>query len=119
MAYDERLVERVRKILGGRADVVEKRMVGGRSFMVSGHLCCGVAGSDLMVRVGPAAYQSALAQPHTRPMRFAGRPVMGYVLVAPDGYRATTALATWVQRGIDFVSTLPAVGSVAYREREA
>ena len=62
-----------------------------------------------MVRVGPAAYQSAQALAYVRPMQFAGRPVMGYVLVAPDGYVATTALATWVQRGIDFVSTLPAV----------
>jgi hypothetical protein len=88
MAYDERLVERLRQILGGRSDVVEKRMVGGRSFMVGGHLCCGVTGSDLMVRVGPAAYQTALAEAYVRPMQFAGRPLMGYVLVAPDGYRA-------------------------------
>jgi hypothetical protein len=88
MAYDERLVERLRQILGGRSDVVEKRMVGGRSFMVGGHLCCGVTGSDLMVRVGPAAYQTALAEAYVWPMQFAGRPLMGYVLVAPDGYRA-------------------------------
>ena len=108
MAYDEKLVERIRQLLAGRADVVQKRMVGGRSFMVGGHLFCGVTGSDLMVRVGPAAYESALAEPHTRPMQFAARPLIGYVLVAPEGYRATTALETWLQQGIDFVSTLPA-----------
>lgn len=85
MAYDERLVERIRQILAGRSDVVEKRMVGGRSFMVGVHPCCGVTGPDLMVRVGPAAYQPALAKPHTRPMQFARRPVIGYVLVAPEG----------------------------------
>jgi TfoX/Sxy family transcriptional regulator of competence genes len=110
MAHDESLIERVRRILGGRADVVEKRMVGGRSFMVGGHLCCGVSGSDLMVRVGPAANEAALAEPHTRPMQFAGRPLIGYVLVPPEGYRATMALEAWLQRGIDFVSTLPAKG---------
>ena len=52
----------------GTDNFVEKRMVGGRSFMVGGHLCCGVTGPDLMVRVGPAAYRSALAEPHARPM---------------------------------------------------
>ena len=108
MAYDERVLERIRHILAGRTDVVEKRMVSGRSSMVGGRLCCGVTGSDLMVRVGPSAYESALAQPHTRPMEFAGRPLVGYVLVAPEGYRATTALETKLQQGIDFVSTLPA-----------
>ena len=108
MAYDERVVERIRQILAGRTDVVEKRMVGGRSFMVGGDLCCGITRSDLMVRVGPAAYESALAQPHTRPMQFAGRPLIGYVRVTPEGYRATTALEARLQQGIDFVSTLPA-----------
>ena len=108
MAYDERLVERIRQILGGSPDVVEKRMVGGRSFMVGGHLCCGVAGSDLMVRVGPDAYESALREPHTRPMEFAGRPLVGYVLVAPEGHRDARALESRLQQGIDFVATLPA-----------
>ena len=110
MAYDETVVERVRQIIAGRTDAVEKRMVGGRTFMVGGHLCCGFAASDLMVRVGLAAYRSALGQPHMRPMHFAGRPLFGYVVVAPEGYRATTALEAWLQRGIDFVSTLPAKG---------
>jgi hypothetical protein len=35
----------VRRVLAGRGDVIEMRMVGGRSFMVGGHLCCGVTGT--------------------------------------------------------------------------
>ena len=108
MAHVETVVERVRQLMVGRTDVVEKRMVGGRSFMVAGHLCCGVTGSDLMVRVGPGAYESSLARPHTRPMQLAGRPLIGYVLVGPEGYRATAALEAWLMMGVDFVSTLPA-----------
>jgi hypothetical protein len=41
-------------------------------------------------------------------MQFAGRPLIGYVRVTPEGYRATTALEARLQQGIDFVSTLPA-----------
>jgi hypothetical protein len=107
MAYDERLAERIRGVLTARPDVVEKRMVGGRSFMVAGHLCCGVSGSDLMIRVGPTAYEWALAQEHVRPMRFGRRPLVGYVLVAPEAHLDKVALSAWVQRGIAFVSTLP------------
>src|ERR1700716_894168 len=109
-SYDEKAAERVRGVLSGRRDVVEKRMVGGMSFMVDGSMCCGVTGTALMVRVGPEGRESALARPHVRPMKFAGRPLAGFVCVDPQGYRTDKALATWVQRGIDFVATLPVKG---------
>ena len=108
MAYDEATAERVRRALAGRRDLVEKKMMGGICFMVSGSMCCGVTGSALMVRVGREAYQRMLAEPHVRPMEFAGRRPTGFVLVDPQGYRTDPALATWIQRGIDFVATLPA-----------
>jgi hypothetical protein len=82
--------------------------MGGICFMVSGSMWCGVTGSTLMVRVGREAYQRMLTQPHVRPMEFAGRRPTGFVLVDPGGYRTNAALARWIQRGIDFVSTLPA-----------
>lgn len=40
-------------------------------------------------------------------MRFGKQPLVGYVLVAPEAFDGTDALAGWVQRGIEFVSTLP------------
>jgi hypothetical protein len=112
VAYDEEAAERVRGILSERRDVVEKRMVGGLSFMVNGSMCCGVTGNALMVRVGPQGYEPALTMPHVRPMEFAGRPLAAFVCVDPPGYRTEEALRTWVRRGIDFVSTLsPDIGS--------
>ena len=117
MGYDEKTAERVRRILSRRRDVVEKKMVGGLSFMVNGSMCCGLTSTALMVRVGPEAYEGALAQPHTRPMEFTGRPLVGFVCVDSRGYRTDTALAKWVQRGVDFVSTLPAKKPAARRPR--
>lgn len=117
LGYDEKTAERVRRILSGRRDVVEKKMVGGLSFMVGGRMCCGLTSTAFMVRVGPEAYEHALAQPHVRPMEFAGRRLAGFVYVEAGGYRTDTALAKCVQRGIDFVSTLPAKGPAAGRPR--
>jgi hypothetical protein len=108
MGYDQKTAERVRRILSGRRDVVEKKMIGGLSFMANGSICCGVTKTALMVRVGPEAREWALAQPHVRPMEFAGRPLAGFVCVDPEGFRTDTALASWLQRGIDFGSALPA-----------
>lgn len=106
MGYDEKLAERVRRALAGRRDVVEKRMVGGLSFMVNGSMCCGVTGAALMVRVGPEARERALEQPDVRPMEFAGRPLSGFVCVDPAGCRTDAALAGWVERGVEFASAL-------------
>lgn len=110
MGYDEATAGRVRRVLSGRRDVVEKRMVGGLSFTVAGSMCCGVTSTGLMVRVGREGRDEALSQPHVGPMTLAGRPLAGFVLVDPEGYRTDAALASWVQRGIDFASTIPKSG---------
>ena len=60
MAYDEVLAERVRELLAERTDVSERRMFGGLAFMVGGHMACGIAGDDLMVRVGRSDYDAML-----------------------------------------------------------
>jgi TfoX/Sxy family transcriptional regulator of competence genes len=105
MSYDEKTAERVRRALKARSDVVEKKMFGGLCFMVNGGMCCGLTSTALMVRVGPDQYENALAQTHARPMDFTGRPLVGMVYVDPAGYNSDAALAQWVQRGIDFVSS--------------
>jgi TfoX/Sxy family transcriptional regulator of competence genes len=115
MGYDVKTAERVRRILASRGGVVEKRMVGGLSFVVDGNMCCGVTGSALMVRVGADARKRVLAEPHVRPMEFAGRPLAGFLCVDPEGFPTDAALAAWVQRGIDFVATLPAKSPAAGR----
>jgi len=107
VSYDENLAVRVRAVLAKRTDVVEKKMFGGLCFMVGGAMCCGLTKTDFMVRVGPDQYDDALAQPHARPMDFTGRPLAGMVYVAPEGLRSAAALATWIGRGVSFVSSVP------------
>jgi TfoX/Sxy family transcriptional regulator of competence genes len=105
MAYDRDTAERVRRILASRADVEEKRMVGGLSFLVEGKMCCGVTGSALMVRVGAEARDRTLAEPHVRQMKLGGRQLAGFVCVDPTGFRTDRSLRSWVQRAVDFVSS--------------
>jgi TfoX/Sxy family transcriptional regulator of competence genes len=107
MSYDAQTVERVRRMLSQHPNVVEKRMIGGLSFLLNGNMCCGVTGSALMVRVGREGLEQALAQPYVRRMEFAGRPLAGFVCVDPEGFHSDADLATWVQRGLNFAATLP------------
>ena len=107
MPYDEKLAERVRRALRGRGELDEKQMFGGLAFMVDGHMCCGVIGEDLMVRVGADKLGEALARPHARPMDFTGRPSPGMVYVGPGGTKRAAAVAAWVARGRAVVQSLP------------
>jgi hypothetical protein len=82
-------------------------MFGGLAFMVTEHLCCGIVDESFVVRTGSKPYEAALSQPHARPMDFTGRPMRGFVYVAPEGYRSTRGLRAWIQRGLHFVQSQP------------
>lgn len=85
MAHDEGLAERIRELLDERDDVAEMKMFGGVAFMIRSHMAVGIIRDDLMVRVGPEAYEELLRQPHARPMDFNGKPMKGYLYIAPGG----------------------------------
>lgn len=106
MAYDEGLAERVREVIAAREAVSERKMFGGIAWMLHGNMAVGVVGDDLMVRVGPEAYEDALGEPHARAMDFSGRPMKGYVHVAPAGVAGDQDLVMWIDRGADFAQTL-------------
>ena len=106
MAYDEKLADRIRRAIGPRDDVTEKKMFGGVAFLLDGKMFCGIVKDDLMVRVGPLRYEAALAEPNVRPMDFTGRPMNGYVYVGPGGSRTVRAIAKWVEQGAAFVAAL-------------
>lgn len=77
MPFNEELGERIRECFESSFEVTERKMFGGLAFMVGGHMCCGVIGDDLMVRVGPDDHDRYLALPHARPMDFTGPPDEG------------------------------------------
>ncbi|MGD2040408.1 MAG: TfoX/Sxy family protein [Anaerolineae bacterium] len=107
MAYDEGLAQRVREALGDLPGLVEKKMFGGVGYLVQGNMACGVNQDDLIVRVGPEAYEDALVEPHTRVFDMTGRPMRGWIVVTPEGYGSDADLDEWVQRGVRFAATLP------------
>jgi TfoX/Sxy family transcriptional regulator of competence genes len=108
MAYDEKLVDRIRAALGPRPELDERKMFGGIAFLFDGKMFIGVANDKLMVRVGPEGHAQALAEAHVLPMDFTGRPMKGYVYVAPAGVRTVAAVKRWTDRSLAFVATVEA-----------
>jgi TfoX/Sxy family transcriptional regulator of competence genes len=105
VAFDEGLAERIRGVLDVRSDVDERRMFGGISFMVAGKIACGVMGDDLMVRVERADAEALVAsEPGARRFDMAGRPMKGWLLVAPEATADDGDLERWVKRGVSAVA---------------
>ena len=107
MAYDEALADRIRSVLAGRDDVTEQKIFGGIAFMIAGRMAVGVMRDDLMVRLGADREEGAVAQAHVRPMDFTGRPMRGFVYVAPAGIADDGELARWVRAGVAFAVSQP------------
>lgn len=107
MAFDDGLAQRIREALSGVGGVVEKRMFGGLAFMVQGHMCCGIVGCELMLRVGAKRYDDVLARPYVRQMDFTGRPMKGFVFIAEKGFEEESTLQDWIALGLSFVGSLP------------
>jgi len=107
MAYDDTLASRVRDVLPDRVDLTEKKMFGGLCFLLGGNMCCGITGDQLMLRIGPEAYEAALSRPHAREMDFTGRAMKGMIYVDAEGISTEEDLADWVGLAVRFAGNLP------------
>jgi hypothetical protein len=108
MPYDEFLVERLRDLLADENRVAEKRMFGGLAFMVRGNLCVAASHTGgLLARVDPDDSDAYLAAPHVSLMEMRGRPMHGWLMIAPEALKTKPQLAAWVKRSVAFVKTLP------------
>ncbi len=108
MPFDEGLAERIRRSLGRRRGLVEKKMFGGVAFLLNGNMCVGVHKTDLIVRLAPAETETVLAQPHTRRFDLTGRPMKGWILVEASGLKTEVALKRWMEIATKYAGSLPA-----------
>lgn len=96
MSYNEKLNDRIREAMAVYPNVEEKHMFGGTCFMLNDKMCVGVIGDNMMCRVGPVAYESALEQKGAREMDFAKRPMIGYIYVDEKGYKSKKDFDYWI-----------------------
>lgn len=108
MAFDEDLAARIRERLARQKGIGEKRMFGGVGFLLNGNLLVGVWKDSLAVRLGKEQGEAAAGELHVRPFDITGKPMRGWVLVAPEGVEDDDQLAGWIGRAGAFVRTLPA-----------
>jgi hypothetical protein len=107
MPHDRELEARIDLISLNWPGLAKKSMFGGIGYLARGNMAFGVWRDHLVVRCGPDSHAACLARPHTRPFDVTGRPMSGWLMVAPEGLEADADLADWLARGRDFATTLP------------
>ena len=94
------LADRIRGVLSDDPNIAEIRMFGGICFTLNGNMLIGtMKDGTMLARVGESREKEALAKPGASRMKFTGREMKGYIVVAEDalddaGLRNWIALAT-------------------------
>ena len=109
MAYDEDLADRIRELLALEPSLTEKRMFGGLAFLIGGHMAVAASGQGgVLVRADPEDLDRLVATTPARPMEMRGRPMHGWLRIAPEHLRTKRQLDRWVSIGAACARSLPA-----------
>ncbi|WP_142784142.1 TfoX/Sxy family protein [Changchengzhania lutea] len=109
MAYSDFLIDRVERVFKQKKINAEgKKFMGGYCFFLDDKMCIGLdvdkkTGKDrLMARIGENVIEEALKRKGCMPMDITGRPMKGFVFVAPEGFDLDRDLEYWIQLAINF-----------------
>ncbi len=107
MTAAEQLAGRIRALLAGRPEIVEKKMFGGHGFMLNGHMMVGsMKGGELLIRIDPGEEAAALGRPGAGLMHMGDRPMKGFIAVTGQGIESDEAIRDWIAYAEAYVRTL-------------
>jgi TfoX/Sxy family transcriptional regulator of competence genes len=107
MAYDEKLDERITKIVKPWKKTGKRHMFGGVCYLTGGNMVAGVWKDFLILRLGQEGAEKALELPFARPFDVTGRAMKGWVMIEEPAVRKDSDLEEWLLEAKEFVKTLP------------
>ena len=108
MAYDEKLAERIRALLGDRAGLTEQKMFGGLAFLIGGNMAIAASGEGgILVHVEPGEGERLIAGTAARAMVMRGKEMKGWLRVGTADLKTKRELAKWVGLGVGYARSLP------------
>ncbi len=104
MSYNLQLAERIRQRLSEVPNVIEKKMMGGLTFMINDKMCIGIIKDEMMCRIDPELQGELLKKTGCSNMLFTNRPMKGFVMVNDSGMETDQDFDYWIQLSLDFNS---------------
>ncbi len=97
------IFERMRNILLAKGVIwVEKKMMGGITFMVDDKMCFGTFQGGLLCRIDPDERDELLDKTDAEIIRQGGREMKGYIHLQPAYYESDQALEFWISKCLAF-----------------
>jgi TfoX/Sxy family transcriptional regulator of competence genes len=88
--------------------VERRKMFGGLSLFINGHMFAGVHGSKIVLKLGEDERVRALADAGAMPFEpMPGRVMKEYVVVPEAVWSDPRSLEEWIGRSVEFVAALP------------
>src|ERR1700759_2784170 len=108
MAYDEDLAGRIRDLIGPDPELTEKKMFGGLSFLIRGHMAISASGQGgVLLHVAPDRAGELVASGSAAAAVMRGREMPGWLRVGADRLGTDDELGPWVELGIAAARSLP------------
>lgn len=102
MAYNEKLVEKLRIALSDIPNVEEKKMFGGLAFLVNDKMCINVSGENLMCRFDPNWENEISKRKGFEKVFMKGKVFKGYCYVKPEGFKTKKDFNFWLNLCLQF-----------------
>lgn len=102
MAYNEKLVNRIRIALSHMPKVEEKKMFGGLAFMVDNKMCITAGADRIMCRIDPAIHEEAIKRKGCSTVLMRGREYKGYIHVNEDSIKNKKDFDYWIGLSFDY-----------------
>jgi TfoX/Sxy family transcriptional regulator of competence genes len=99
---NEQLTDRIREALWHLPKVEEKRMFRGVTFMINGKMCVSAGNDEMMCRIDPDIYETALEKNGCRPMIHSGRTMKGFVFINENSIRNKKDFDYWIDLALNF-----------------
>jgi TfoX/Sxy family transcriptional regulator of competence genes len=102
MPHHEQLIQRTREALADIEAVEEKKMFSGTCFIVKEKMCVCVSKNELMCRIGPVTFETAVEMNGCRAMIHNGKTMKGFVFVSEEAIQSKKDFNYWIQLALDF-----------------
>jgi TfoX/Sxy family transcriptional regulator of competence genes len=107
MPYTNETENRIDDLITVWPDLEKKKMFGGVCYLVDSKMCFGVWQEYLIVRAGQEVATQRMREEGVLPFAATGKPMKGWVMVAPVGFTTDEQLLEWLTTGHDFAGSLP------------
>ena len=107
MPYNEKIDERIKKIVSSWKNTEAIEMFGGIGHLLNGNMFSGVYKDYLILRLGEENAEKAFELPFVKPFDITGKSMKDWVIVESEGFADDEELGGLLDKAKEFVLTLP------------